>query len=313
MSALLTLGETMVVITGTPTGPLRYATSATIGIAGAESNVAIGVRQLGLDSAWVGRLGEDELGELVLARLRGAGVDASGVVRDADAPTGLMLKEHRTAALSRVTYYRRGSAGSRLEPDDLDEAAIRSAGVLHVSGVTPALSDCALAAVEAAVDIATDAGTLVSFDVNFRSKLWSADAAAPVLRRLARRADVLFADADEARLVANADDAFAEALAALGPRHAVLKRGADGAQSIVDGAAYDQPAFSVPVADPVGAGDALVAGYLSGVLEALDAGACLLRGCQVAAFAVAVPGDWEGLPTLDELTTLSLAPGAVVR
>jgi len=138
--ALVTLGETMALFTADRVGPLRHATTMRVGIAGAESNVAIGVRRLGHPAAWIGRVGSDELGQLVLGRLRAERVEVDAAVVDPEAPTGLMVKEHRTADLARVVYYRRGSAGSRLAPGDLDEARIRGARVLHLTGITPALS-----------------------------------------------------------------------------------------------------------------------------------------------------------------------------
>jgi len=150
--ALVTLGETMALFASDRVGPLRYAATMRVGIAGAESNVAIGVRRLGHPAAWIGRVGSDELGHLVLGRLRGERVDVEAAVVDQDAPTGLMVKEHRTADLTRVVYYRRDSAGSRLQPGDLDEARIRAARVLHLTGITPALSATARAAVHAAAE-----------------------------------------------------------------------------------------------------------------------------------------------------------------
>jgi 2-dehydro-3-deoxygluconokinase len=158
--ALVTLGETMALFTSDRVGPLRHATTMRVGVAGAESNVAIGVRRLDHPAAWMGRVGADELGELVLGRLRAERVDVDAAVLDRDAPTGLMLKEHRTAGLARVVYYRRGSAGSRLEPGDLDEGRIRAARVLHLTGITPALGATARAAVHAAAETARAAEAL---------------------------------------------------------------------------------------------------------------------------------------------------------
>jgi 2-dehydro-3-deoxygluconokinase len=171
--ALVTLGETMALFSSDRVGPLRHAATMRVGIAGAESNVAIGVRRLGHPAAWIGRVGSDELGHLVLGRLRAERVDVDAAVVDQDAPTGLMVKEHRTADLTRVVYYRRDSAGSRLEPGDLDEARIRAARVLHLTGITPALSATARAAVHAAAETARGAGVPVSLDVNYRAALWS--------------------------------------------------------------------------------------------------------------------------------------------
>jgi 2-dehydro-3-deoxygluconokinase len=314
--ALVTLGETMALFTGDRVGPLRHATTMRVGIAGAESNVAIGVRRLGHPAAWIGRVGADELGQLVLGRLRAERVDVDAAVVDPEAPTGLMVKEHRTADLARVVYYRRGSAGSRLEPGDLDEARIRAARVLHLTGITPALSATARAAVHAAAETARGAGVPVSLDVNYRSALWPPERAAAELRDLARRCELVFAGEDEAELLVGdhgGPERAAEALAALGPRQAILKLGARGAVAVVDGRLHRQPALPVRAVDPVGAGDAFVAGYLAGVLDGGAGPDCLRTGAACGAFAVTVAGDWEGLPTREELDLLGHGAGTVLR
>ena len=203
---LLAVGETMVLLTTAEVGRLRHASSLLLGVAGAESNVAIGARRLGCPAAWVGRVGDDELGELVVSRIRAEGVDVAGVVRDPGAPTSLMLKERRTAEMVRVRYYRRNGPGSRLEPGDLDPAQVAAAGLLHVTGITPALSDSARATVDHAIELARAAGVPVSFDLNYRSALWPPDQAAAVCRDLAARADIVFAGDDEAELLGLSGD-----------------------------------------------------------------------------------------------------------
>jgi 2-dehydro-3-deoxygluconokinase len=314
--ALVTLGETMALFTSDRAGPLRHATTMRVGVAGAESNVAIGVRRLDHPAAWMGRVGADELGQLVLGRLRAERVDVDAAVLDRDAPTGLMVKEHRTADLTRVVYYRHGSAGSRLEPGDLDEARIRAARVLHLTGITPALGATARAAVRAAAEIARGAGVPVSLDVNYRAALWPPEKAAAELRDLARGCELLFAGEDEAELLVGArgdPERAAAALADLGPSQAVLRLGAKGAVAVIDGEPHRQPGLPVRAVDPVGAGDAFVAGYLAGVLDG-RAGADRLRtGVACGAFAVTVSGDWEGLPTREELDLLRHGDGTVLR
>ncbi|MFL5926066.1 MAG: sugar kinase [Gaiellaceae bacterium] len=315
MTELLTLGETMALFSAPTVGPLRHATTMLLGAAGAESNVAIGVRRLGHSAAWIGRVGDDELGRLVLARLRGEDLDVSGAVVDPTAQTGLMVKEQRTADVARVYYYRRDSAGSRIAPGDVDAERVAAARVLHVTGITPALSASARDAVEHAVEIARNSGTLVSLDYNYRSALWTADEAREVLHNMTARADLVFAGEDEAELVVGtADgDAAARALAALGPSHAVVKRAAAGAVAIADGTVLHAPAVPVRAVDAVGAGDAFVAGYLAALLDGAPPPDCLRTACAAGAFAVTVAGDWEGLPTRAELALLERSAGTVVR
>jgi 2-dehydro-3-deoxygluconokinase len=312
---LLAVGETMALLTTPEVGRLRHAGSLTLGVAGAESNVAIGARRLGSPAAWVGRVGDDELGELVVSRIRAEGVDVGGVVRDPGAPTSLMVKERRTAAMVRVLYYRRHGPGSRLEPGDLDPARVAAAGVLHVTGITPALSDSARATVEHAVELAREARVPVSFDLNYRSALWPPDRAAAVCRDLAARADLVFASDDEAELLGLQGEAadLASGLADLGNGHAVVKLGERGAVAAVDGRVHVVDPVPVQAVDPVGAGDAFVAGYLAETLAGRPVPERLATAAACGAFAVTVPGDWEGLPSRDELAALAHRPGTVQR
>ena len=312
---VVTVGETMVLLRAPEVGALRHVHTLAVGVAGAESNLAIGVQRLGLRAAWVGRVGDDEFGRLVLGRIRAEGVDVSTAVADPDVPTSLLVKERRTADAVRVVYYRRDGPGARLRPDDLDEALIRGARLLHVTGITPALSAGARATVRRAVALARDAGTLVSLDLNYRAALWSRADAARELRELTALADLVFAGDDEAALVARGDApaALAAGLAALGPGVAVVKLGAAGAVAHVDGRPYAVAAVPVRAVDPVGAGDAFVAGYLVEHLAGLAPDACLATAATCGAFAVTVPGDWEGLPSRSELALLGRAAGTVLR
>jgi 2-dehydro-3-deoxygluconokinase len=312
---LLAVGETMALLTAAEVGRLRHASALTLGVAGAESNVAIGARRLGCPAAWVGRVGEDELGELVVSRIRAEGVDVGGVVRDPGAPTSLMLKERRTADMVRVLYYRRNGPGSRLQPADLDPAQVAAAGLLHVTGITPALGDSALATIDHAIELARAAGVPVSFDCNYRSALWPPDRAAAVCRDLAARADIVFAGDDEAELLGLEGDPadLARGLAALATGHAVVKLGPRGAVAAVDGQVHHVDGLRVQAVDPVGAGDAFVAGYLAETLAGRPVPERLATAAACGAFAVTVPGDWEGLPSRDELDALGARPGTVQR
>jgi 2-dehydro-3-deoxygluconokinase len=314
---LVTIGETMGLLRAVDFGPLRHARHLQLGVAGAESNVAIGVRRLGHRATWIGRLGDDDMGDLVEATLRGEGVELV-VERDPGRPTGLMIKSQRTSSTTKVSYYRVGSAASALRPEDLPLDAIASAAVLHVTGITAALSPSCMDAVEAAVAHARRHGTTVSFDVNHRSALWPDAVARPVLKTLAADADIVFAGEEEASLVLGADGGvpagqLAAALAALGPHEVVIKRGHAGALSLVDGRLTDVPGIPVNAVDPVGAGDAFVAGYLSAYLDGAGAQERLHTANMTGAFAVTVAGDWEGAPTRRELAFLGYGTGTVLR
>jgi len=336
---VVTLGETMAVLSPPSAGLVRHAKQLALTVAGSESNVAIGTCRLNVPAVWIGRVGDDEFGRLVLSSVRGEGVDASQVVIDDEAPTGLMIKERRSASKTRVWYYRGGSAGSRLCPDDVNEAVVRGAGVLHITGITPALSTSAADAVRAAIDAARAAKVPISLDINYRSALWGPTEAAAVFRDLVAVADIVFATEDEASLVLSvggsgrhganatpqgaaqrADDAnsadavsLAEQLARLGPRHVVVKRAARGAVCWVDGEVIDAEAFAVECVDPVGAGDAFAAAWLAETLRGAPADQCLTAALVAGAFAVTVVGDWEGLPSREDLRTFRGVDGDVHR
>jgi 2-dehydro-3-deoxygluconokinase len=318
---VVTLGETMVSLrTGTP---LRLGGTMTMTMAGAESNVAIGLARLGHCVRWGGRVGADELGAFILRTLRAESVAVDTAVVDTRRPTGLMLAERRVADVSRVSYYRTASAGSALTPADAVAALADTPRILHLTGITPALSGSAARAVDTAIDLARAAGTLVSIDVNSRSSLWTPRQARSVLCELVRRADIVIASEDELGLVVNGrelvvtgredEPAAAEGLARSGVSRLVITRGARGATVWHEGVAHHTAAAHVTVRDTIGAGDAFTAGFLSGVLDDLGPALSLHRGAVVAAFAVAAVGDWEGLPTRQELSLLDAEEGSTLR
>jgi 2-dehydro-3-deoxygluconokinase len=315
MTDLLTFGETMGALRGI--GPLRLGGSMELSIAGSESNVAIAASRLGHSVEWIGRVGNDELGQLVLRTLRAEGVHLAGAIVDDRAPTGALLFERRIADLTRVTYFRAGSAGSGIRAADIVDRLTSDVSLVHLTGVTAALGPVASDAVQTSARTAQERGISVSLDVNFRSRLWTAAAARAALRPLVPHVDIVFASEDELPLVAPDADADADTAARQlldeGTRTVVVKRGAAGATAYSSDGKISTPARTVPVVDVVGAGDAFVGGYLSAHLDGLDTAACLERGVVVGAFAVSRVGDWEGLPTRDDLTLLDAPPGTTIR
>ena len=304
--SVVTLGETMALMSADTFGPLQHTRAMTLGIGGSESNVAIALRRLGTPVTWIGRVGEDSLGDLVLREISAEGVRVVGI-RDSEAPTGLMVKERRTSRDTRVWYYRRGNAGSRLTPGDIDPELIRTASLLHLTGITPALSDTAADAVFEAIRVARDAGVTVSFDLNFRGKLWSPAEAGAMYRRILPFVDVVFAGDDEAA-IAVGDAAtpllLAHRLIEAGAGEAVVKLGERGAVAVVQSLEYERTAIPTTPLDTVGAGDGFVAGYLAEYLLGRDVATRLTTAVTVGAYACLVPGDWEGMPRRSELAAL---------
>lgn len=300
---VLTFGETMGLATSTRPGSFMMDSALELGIGGSETNVAIGLARLGVPTTWVSRLGDDGLGRLILREMHAEQIEARVVIDDT-APTGFMLKERRTRARSAVTYYRAGSAAAKLSPDDLPRELLAGRSLLHITGITPALSASAREATLHAARTARALQVPVSFDVNYRSRLWSPEAAARVFAELVALSSVVFAGADEARLLfPGLEDplSLARALVDAGATDAVIKLGDTGCVAVIDGLEYVVPAVRVDPVDTVGAGDAFVAGYLSRMVQGADPGERLARAVLTGALACLVPGDWEGAPREDEL------------
>jgi 2-dehydro-3-deoxygluconokinase len=298
LPSVVTAGETMVLGVPARPGRLRHASSLELKIGGAESNLAIALARLGVSAGWASLLGDDEPGRLVLDRVRGEGVDVSRVRRVRDLPTGLYLRE-QVGPNVRAYYYRKGSAASTMAPEALDSEYLREADFLHLTGITPALSeDCRAFTLWTA----REGGTRVSFDVNYRSKLWGPREARAFVEEILPSVGLLFVGDDEARALWGRDDEkLVRELAAAGPREVVLKRGKEGSLALVDGRVISQPAVSVEEVDPVGAGDAFDAGYLAGHLWGLAPEERLRVANAMGALSVATLGDYEGLPDKEEL------------
>jgi 2-dehydro-3-deoxygluconokinase len=298
------------VFTAAAVGPTRVGDGYRFGLGGAECNVAVGCARLGVSSAVVGVVGDDPLGAALVRALRADGV-GTDAVHVAPGYTGVMVKEVRSAGRVRIAYARSGSAGSQLSPAHLQGAPLDDARVLHTAGVTASFGAAARQAVQEAAATVRAGGGIVSFDLNYRERLWpDAATAAAVLRSFVADADVVFLGDSEARLLLGEDPAGAspyqvlDTIAALGPSQVVLKAGGT-VHARVDGdvVAAAAPPMAV-VVDPVGAGDAFAAGYLTALLAGEDAEGRLRRAVELGRWAVSTAGDSDGLPYADELGDL---------
>jgi 2-dehydro-3-deoxygluconokinase len=310
---VVTLGEALVALVADEGRPLAAAGTFTPFVAGAEANVAMGLARLDRSVAFIGRVGEDGLGQMVRTGLRGEGVDVRWLTDDPDAPTGALARDRRVFPPCEVVYLRRGSAASRLDANDVAAAGelITGARWLHLTGITPALSANCRAAVKAALQFARAGSVRVSLDVNLRRRLWSDDEAAPVLRDVAERCDLVIAGEDEAVLLCGS-----AAPAVLADRfgvEAIVKLGARGAAGYRDGETADDAGISVTPVDVVGAGDAFTAGYLDALLEGVGLPESLRRANACGAIAVAAVGDATGLPNRGELARVLAGGADVVR
>ncbi|MFD3479042.1 sugar kinase [Streptomyces sp. NPDC058695] len=261
------LGETMAQVTPADGVGLEHSEELRLAVAGAESTVAQYLADLGHGAAWVSRVGDDPFGRRIVAAVASRGVDVTGVRHDISAPTGVYFKDPRPDG-TRVHYYRAGSAASRMSAADADGIDLTGVRLLHLTGITPALSDTCAVLVAALLERAAGTKTLVSFDINHRPALWSSRGeAAEALLALARRADIVFVGRDEGETLwgtATAQD-IRDHIAPRGTL--VVKDGAVGATEFTDGTQEFVAAPAVDVVEAVGAGDAFAAGYLSGLLD----------------------------------------------
>jgi 2-dehydro-3-deoxygluconokinase len=297
---VLCMGESMVLVAAPAGETLATAATAEFSVAGAESNVSQYLADLGYDVAWISRVGEDPLGDRVLAAIAGSGVGIGLVTRDPDHPTGVFFKDP-DASRSRVYYYRAGSAASHLSPADVDIVDLSGVRAVHISGVTPALSASCAAATARLFERAAARGIVRSFDVNYRPALWAREEAAPRLLALSRQADVCFVGLDEAREIWGTETP-AETRELLGPGgQLVVKDSSVGATAFVQDSGVFIPAPRVKVVEPVGAGDAFAAGYLSALLRGQPVEERLAFAHRVAAVALGSVHDHSDASALRPL------------
>ncbi len=288
MGTILTAGETMAMITPRSAQPVLDAQDFRMEAGGAESNVAVQAAAMGHRARWFSRLGSDELGFRILRQLSRSGVEVDHFVLDAERQTGLYVKSPGVG----VSYYRRGSAASVLCADDLDLVPLADADLVHLSGITAALSESALSFLETLIGRAHASRIPVSFDVNYRAPLWSAPEAAPVLQRLSASADIVFVGRDEAQILWGA--ATVDEVRGLlpGVPELVVKDGSVGAWSTVGEETYFIPSRRVDVVEAVGVGDAFAGGYLSALLDGAPIAERLLTGHDRAALALGTTADF---------------------
>ncbi|WP_426365845.1 sugar kinase [Streptomyces sp. E-08] len=322
------LGESMVTFLPSRPGRLADVPSFTRAIGGAESNVACALAAAGHRVRWVGRVGRDGFGDHLVSAIGAHGVDVTAVGRDPHRPTGVYFRtdEDRATDAHEVVYYRAGSAASAMSPATVPYASVADARILHVTGITAALSADCLALMRELTS-PRPGRPLVSFDVNHRAGLWRDGSASEVLLELARGADVVFVGADEAERLWGVGDPEAIRAVLAEPGVVVVKRGGEGAVAFErrdpappaigarspgperggvrkeaprSGPAPDAvtpvPAPRVALVSPVGAGDAFAAGFLSATLRGLGTAARLRHGHLMAAAVLTVPGDVAAPP-----------------
>jgi 2-dehydro-3-deoxygluconokinase / 2-dehydro-3-deoxygalactonokinase len=303
---VVTLGESLIQLNAVTRGPLRHVTLFERHVAGAETTVAVCVRRQGLSSGLITRVGDDEFGKCILNWVRGEGVDTSQIRVDTIAPTGIYFVQRGfpIPSESKMFYYRKGSAGSRISPSDVDPDYLGAAKLFHTTGITPALSENALEATRKALEISISNNLIVSFDTNIRPVLWgSIDNAVRVLTPIIEKVDILFTDPRDASILLNVQDVdqMIDGFLKFGVETVVLKMGRKGAIAASRREKVSVQALEVYVEDPIGAGDAFAGTFITSRLKGRSLEESLKRAVIAGSLVVTVRGDEECLPSEEEI------------
>lgn len=299
MTALVTFGETMLRLSPPRGRRLSRVDRLEVHVGGAESNVAVAASALGTESAWLSALPASDLGERIVSELRGEGVEPL-VTWTEIGRVGTYYFERGGIPRGRtVVYDREGTPIRDLSPEDLPLERVRGGEIFFSTGITPALSGDLAATTERLFEMASDAGVTTAFDVNYRTKLWSPEAAGEMLTSLFPSVDILFVAERDARNVLGRDgspESVARNLVdSYGFETVVLTRGEEGALAVHDGTVHEQPAFETETVDPVGSGDAFVGAYLAQHLEGASVPEALEYGAGAAALKRTLDGDMARL------------------
>ena len=300
-------GEPMGLILGALHSPLHTAASATLSICGAESNVSIGLARLGHPCTFHTVVGNDPYGERVIRTLRAEGIDVGGIRKAEGEVTGLLSRTCHAWREPDVFYHRSHSAFSRLASAAAEAAsrALRPGDTLFTTGITPAVSAETRRATQRLIADARERGATVCLDANLRRKLWSEAEYRATLLPLLPQIEVLFLSLAEGEALTQESDpaAIIGRLFEAGASEIVIKDGAHGAHYHSRHCPpLHMPAFPLErVVDPIGAGDAFDAGFLAARARGEAPRKCLETGAALGALACLTPGDWESLPSPEDL------------
>ncbi len=296
MTDLVTMGETMLKLSPPHGERLRTTREFSVQAAGAESNVAVAAAQLGLDTVWLSKLPDTVMGERVTSELRSHGVDPRVALGDDTDRVATYYVEHGGSPRgTKVIYDRADSAVTTATADELALETIREADWFHVTGITPALSETLRETTSAAIDAANEAGTVASFDLNYRSKLWSPAEAKSAYEAILPEVDVLVAAIRDVRQVLGREGRPAELARGLADefdlRTVIVTRGEKGATAVHGDETFEQGVYEAETVDPVGTGDAFVGGYVTSRLRDGSISDALSYAAATAALKRTVDGD----------------------
>lgn len=305
MAEVLTFGETMMVLSPAEQCSLRYNSCFFPKIAGAESNTAIGICKLGHSAEWISCIGTDEIGQFVLNSVRAEGVSAN-LAFSAEAPTGIMFKQILPSEDTRVYYYRKNSAFTHFTPDNIPTTGFQSCKIFHATGITPVLSANSRDTLERMISICKQQDIAISFDPNIRLTLWRGQDYSDLLINIINRANYVMMGLKEAEYLFHLTDPVTihnflfKNNSSL--KYLALKDGANGAYVSSPDEQHFIPPYPCRSIDPVGAGDAFNAGFLTGILEDQPLQTCGNMAAICGALCTQTFGDIEGLPDKQTLS-----------
>lgn len=300
---VLTLGDGMITMNPSATGPLRFVPNFFRKVGGAELNFAIGCARLGLKSKWVSRVGNDEFGRVIYNFARGEGIDVSHVELVEGYPTSLNFKEIQEDGSGRTFYYRHQSPMLTLTPEDITKEMFEGIDVIHLTGVFLSINPQNIEIVKQVLKISKEIGIPVSFDPNLRLKMWTIEQARAAFLDIFPYVDILLTGLDEIELILgeSTDEALTSCAQRFQISQFVIKDGANGSRVLTEGVWHEKEAFKVSPIDTVGAGDGFDAGYIYAYLNELPPQERLVLANGVGALVTTVSGDNEGLPLLEEV------------
>jgi 2-dehydro-3-deoxygluconokinase len=302
---IVAIGEAMVEFNQTGDGGGRTYLQ---GFGGDTSNAVVAASRQGARSAYVTRLGDDDFGRMCLELWRTEGVDTSAVAIDTAAHTGIYFVRHDERGHS-FSYLRAGSAASRMQPADVPEAVLRNTKILHVSGISQAISPSATESVRHAIDIARSAGATISYDPNLRLKLWPLERAREVIAATIPLCDQFLPSLDDVQLVSGLSEPrdIVAWCHRMGAKTVVLKLGRQG--SLVSNGQDCVPvaAHSVNAVDATGAGDCFDGSYLGRLAAGADPVSAARWASAAAALATTGFGAVDPLPRSDQIRHLLAA------
>jgi 2-dehydro-3-deoxygluconokinase len=304
---VVTFGEAMTMFIANQPGALHEVSQFTRELAGAETNVAIGLARLGLSAGWASKLGNDAFGKFVLDRMKNENVNIDHVWFDDKYPTGFQLKSKVLEGDPEVQYFRKGSAASHLNIADFKEEYFLAAKHMHMTGIPLAISEEAREFANHALAFMKKNGRTVSFDTNLRPSLWSSqEEMVKHINEAAFQADYVLPGIAEGEILTGFNDPrdIASFYLDRGVKLVVIKLGGAGAFYKTTSEEGTVPGFKVEkIIDTVGAGDGFAVGVISGLLDGLNIKEAVIRGNAIGSLAVQAPGDNDGYPTKDKLLT----------